>query len=222
MHKDIDKLENFLFKVKQETDARSNKAPPIVLRSLEGFHEEQYAIYKQRSKYEGKKWGQQQLLSYNNSPEHKKAKTSRMMTHHDYPMEVTDSDQEYYDDETNLPVKMFDGFGETQKNYYSSHALNQNQNRTYYTTVTHNHTHDDTTGDRSFNPNKTARPNSTQHMFIHSSTSRGGRARNFGQMHSVTNQSNKNQKSQKDVLLSSMTPAQVNNEYPMVFDKWQL
>ena len=40
MHKDIGKLENFLFKVKQETNARNNKAPPIVLRSLEGFHEE--------------------------------------------------------------------------------------------------------------------------------------------------------------------------------------
>ena len=31
-----------------------------------------------------------------------------------------------------------------------------------------------------------------------------------------------NKKSKVDVLLSSMTPAQVNNEYPMVFDKWQL
>lgn len=45
MHKDIDKLENYLSKVKTETDARNNKAPPVVLRSLEGFHEEQYAIY---------------------------------------------------------------------------------------------------------------------------------------------------------------------------------
>ena len=39
-----------------------------------------------------------------------------MMTHHDYPLEVTDSDREQYyddDDETNLPVKMFDGFGDT-------------------------------------------------------------------------------------------------------------
>ena len=40
MHKDIGKLENFLFKVKQQTDTSNNKAPPVVLRSLEGFHEE--------------------------------------------------------------------------------------------------------------------------------------------------------------------------------------
>ena len=177
MHKDIDKLENFLFKVKTETDARNNKAPPVVLRSLEGFHEEQYAIYQQRSKYEGKNWGHQPI-SYNNSPRRNKAKTSRMMTQHDYPMEVTDSDQEY-DNDTNLPVKMFDGFGDTQKNYNSTYgALPKNYDRTYYTTATYNKTRDDTNGERSFVPIKTNRPNSSKNMFIQTSTS-GRRQRNF-------------------------------------------
>ena len=36
-------------------------------------------------------------------------------------MEVTDSDQEYDDNDTNLPVKMFDGFGD-KKNYNSTYG----------------------------------------------------------------------------------------------------
>lgn len=48
MHKEISNIEKFLFKVKHET--RGDKAPPIVIRSEEGIHEEQLAIYKDRAK----------------------------------------------------------------------------------------------------------------------------------------------------------------------------
>lgn len=69
VNREIGRHEKFLSKLKQQTDATDNKAPPIVLRSLDGFHEEQHAIYKQRSKYEGKNWGEEMTArSYESSP----------------------------------------------------------------------------------------------------------------------------------------------------------
>jgi len=43
LKKYIEKEEEFLFKVKSVF--RGDKAPPIVLRSLEGYHEQQHATY---------------------------------------------------------------------------------------------------------------------------------------------------------------------------------
>ena len=55
MHREIEDLESFLFKVKQVF--KDDKAPPIVLRSNEGFQEEQLAIYQMRANHENKHYG---------------------------------------------------------------------------------------------------------------------------------------------------------------------
>ena len=55
LHKEIDVLEDFLAGVKQRF--RGEKAPPVVLRSAEGYHEEQVAIYQARKKFEDDYYG---------------------------------------------------------------------------------------------------------------------------------------------------------------------
>lgn len=53
---------------------RGDKAPPIVLRSLEGYHEDQYATYKLRAMYEEKFYGEHVEYPANKGKKKSKAK----------------------------------------------------------------------------------------------------------------------------------------------------
>ena len=55
MHREIEDMDNFLSKVKEVV--QKGNAPPILLRSAEGLHEEQLAIYQMRTAFEKENYG---------------------------------------------------------------------------------------------------------------------------------------------------------------------
>ena len=78
-----------------------------------------------------------------------------------YPSELIDDE---FDDEQ-LPIKMFDGFGEIKNNASTKATLRNN--RTYHTMHTKTHDEKDQRSDSNkINQMSTTRPNSTQNMFI--------------------------------------------------------
>lgn len=126
----------------------------------------------------------------------------------------------------NLPVNMFDGFGQI-KDSKDGQLLREKQqhsiSRTYYTNTNVNAMTADDTENRSFDP-QSAHSHSQKNMFLNKpmTTERRLRGANNNRLYATTVfDSKKEKRAPKDILLSQMTPAQVNNDFPLVFDQWQ-